>query len=124
MLEDINRRRYPRREFAGEVFIEQVSQLNGESEILQCTGLDASQTGLRVETGVALPVGAFLRIGVEAPGEPETLYLVGEVRWCDNADDGHCLSGFRLVDDGGSDFQKWKATVHLMERESAAASGD
>lgn len=102
------------------VFIELVSPRMGNNEsgkVTKCKTLDISGDGLRVSLEQELTVGAILQIGMQVPESPDTLYLAGEVRWC-NADENvaqRWTAGFKLMNAENSDIQSWIALVAKME---------
>jgi hypothetical protein len=121
MTDTPNKRMKPRFEFAGEVFVESFSLADGSSLILRCKASDASENGLKVETEAELTEGAFLRIGVEAPGRQEPLYLVGEVKWSKvvDATNNRYFAGFRFVNDDGHDLKEWQALITRFTENAA-----
>jgi len=62
-------------------------------------------------------LGAILQIGVELAGEEHTLYLTGEVKWCERDNRGETLwqVGFELLNASDSDIDIWKAQLDKMD---------
>ena len=114
-------RRYKRLPVESKVFIELRSPAPGGDDpgkIALCRTTNISQRGLRVQLGTELEAGSILQIGVDLPDSRETLYLAGEVRWCDPAPEegpNHWAAGFLLLDAEGSDLEMWRALLEDMD---------
>ena len=79
--------------------------------------MDVSQDGLRASLDEPLPEGAILQIGVDLPGRTDTLYLVGEVRWCQLLGDEapRWRAGFHLLNATATDRAAWATLLVAME---------
>lgn len=115
------KRKYLRMPAHNRVFIELEApgyQDENPSKIAQCHSLDVSRTGLRVHLDQALVVGAILQIGVEIHDRDNTLYLAGEVKWCDPDPDttNGWVAGFKLMDAAQSDIDHWYTLWAILER--------
>lgn len=62
-------------------------------------------------------LGAILQIGVAVPGSQDTIYLVGDVRWClpDRDTPGAWLCGFQLMNANESDIKSWIELITNLE---------
>ena len=115
------KRSHTRLSFEGNIFVELVSPGTAENqtrEIASCLTRDVSQNGLRVGINQELDIGAILQIGVELSGQENTLYLTGEVKWCERDDSGKTLwqVGFELMNASDSDIDAWREQLANMER--------
>ena len=113
-------RRHLRLPVESTVFIELVSPevgIAGSGKLAICKTLDVSRGGLRVSLEHELVAGAILQIGVELPDSSETLYLAGEVKWCqaNQAPGTGWSAGFAILNAGGSDIDSWVALLASME---------
>lgn len=118
MSED--KRRHLRLPVESAVFIELVSPLAGNAQsgqVARCKTLDVSRGGLRVNLSRPLLTGSILQIGVELPGSDDTLYLAGEVRWCnpDPLRPGTWMAGFAVLDAADSDIDLWLNLLAELE---------
>ena len=114
------RRKHLRLPIESNTFIELVSPrvgLNDPGRVIACKSLNASREGLQVALEEEITVGAFLQIGIDLPDADNTLYLVGEVRWClPNKDEQDSwMAGFRLLKADNSDIDRWVALISTME---------
>ena len=114
------RRKHLRLPIETSTFIELVSPRVGQKDsgrIIACKSLNASREGLQVALPEEITVGAFLQIGVDLPDADNTLYLVGEVRWCLPGKDGEnaWMAGFQLVKSDDSDIDRWVELISSME---------
>jgi len=113
-------RSHRRLSFEGNIFVELLSpgtENNQPREIACCQTRDVSQNGLRVGINRELEIGAILQIGVELSGQDNTLYLTGEVKWCERDDSGKTLwqVGFELMNATDSDIDAWRAQLVDMD---------
>ncbi len=113
------KRRHQRLSFEGTIFIELASPGLGrdhQGEVVICKTIDISRYGLKVGVNRKLTVGAILQVGVELSGEDSTLYLAGEVKWCEQgpADAGQWLVGFEILNANDSDVDTWCALLDEM----------
>ena len=115
-----DKRRHLRLPIQSTVFIELVSPGVGNASagrVVTCKTLDVSRGGLRVSLAQELIVGAILQIGGDLPDNRETLYLAGEVRWCEQAEGSEALwfAGFQLLNADTSDIDSWIALLAGMD---------
>ena len=85
--------------------------------VVVCKSLDVSRGGLQVVLEEEAILGAILQIGVAIPGSQDTIYLVGDVRWClpDLNTPGAWLCGFQLMNANDSDIKDWIELVTNLE---------
>jgi hypothetical protein len=115
----VEKRRHQRLNFEGTIFIELVAPGMGshDGEVVRCTTIDISRSGLRVRLDRELTVGAILQIGVDLTNKEETLYLAGEVKWCGREEsvEESWLVGFELMNANDSDIEIWRAALAAMD---------
>ena len=115
------KRRHPRLPVASKVFIELRSPALGGSDpgkIALCSTTNIFQRGIRVQLATELQPGSILQIGIDLPDSRQTLYLAGEVRWCDpSPEEGpdRWAAGFMLLDAEGCDLEIWRTLLEEME---------
>tara|TARA_R110002072_G_scaffold196052_1_gene353486 strand:+ start:39 stop:395 length:357 start_codon:yes stop_codon:yes gene_type:complete len=116
----LEKRQWQRLEERSTIFIETLC--SGEqnlqpTEIVICSSVEVSETGVRVCVDDTLQTGAILQLGVQQHGQEQTLYLVGEVRWCaaDPERSGSYCVGFELLESDGTDYQAWSNMVRAAE---------
>ena len=115
------KRRHPRLPVESKVFIELRAPGLGGSEpgkIALCRTTNISQRGIRVQLATELQAGSILQIGIDLPDSRQTIYLAGEVRWCDPAPEegpDRWAAGFMLLDAEGCDLELWRALLDDME---------
>ena len=85
--------------------------------VVVCKSLDVSRGGLQVVLEEEPILGAILQIGVAIPGSQDTIYLVGDVRWClpDRDAPGAWLCGFQLMNANDSDIKSWIEVITNLE---------
>jgi hypothetical protein len=81
-------------------------QLNDTS--LTCTTVDVSESGMKVSTGMAIPVAT--RLGLRLDVASQLYRLEGEVRW--SRDEGRHYVGL-LIDEQSPDFVAWTRMFEL-----------
>ena len=114
------RRKHLRLPIESNTFIELASSRMGQNDsgrVVACKSLNASREGLQVALEDEITVGAFLQIGIDLPDAENTLYLVGEVRWCLPSKDeqGSWMAGFQLLEADNSDIDRWVKVISAME---------
>jgi Tfp pilus assembly protein PilZ len=122
------KRRHERLAFQGTIFIELLARGMGghEGEVLVCKTIDISHAGLRVEVKRRLTVGAILQIGVDLSSAQDTLYLAGEVIWCqkDETLADNWLVGFELMNANDSDIEAWRRALTEMGSTESSSSNN
>ncbi|MDC0362565.1 PilZ domain-containing protein [Halioglobus sp.] len=90
---------------------------NEAGRVVACKSLDVSRGGLQVVLEEQAILGAILQIGVAIPGSHDTIYLVGDVRWCipDQNAPGAWLCGFQLMNANDSDIKSWIELITILE---------
>lgn len=108
----VEKRQWHRLEEQSTIFIETLSsgdQPQYPTEIVICSSVEVSATGVRVCVDDALEPGSILQLGVQLHEMQQPLYLVGEVRWCaaDPQRSGSHYVGFELIESNGTDYLAW-----------------
>ena len=96
--------------------------------VLACNTRNVSRGGLLLSLEQEVTVGAILQIGVDLPAASDTLYLVGEVRWCtaaSNADEQApgWYAGFQILNARDTDIARWVELIGAMETSQAKPPG-
>jgi PilZ domain-containing protein len=115
-----DKRQHQRIEAVQAIFIEVVdrgSRSEAENKIVRCETVDVSVGGLRVLLPDAIETGSRLNLAVPMDGWKENLELVGEAKWCGEAEGkpGYWV-GLELKDTSRENMEKWCKIVHLMSR--------
>jgi hypothetical protein len=88
---------------------------NAAASIVRCTTCRVSGSHLWANLDQALAVGSTLQVAVELPAAADTLYLVGEVRWCHPLPGTGAEPGWRaelaLHNADDSDIRDWVKLV-------------
>lgn len=87
------------------------------SVLITCCSLNISRKGLQAELEQEVLVGAILQFAVDLPDPEQTLFLVGEVIWCQPGEkpEGTWLAGFQILNAAGSDIEHWIAMIEELE---------
>jgi hypothetical protein len=114
------RRKHQRLPITCTTFIELLSPRLGHSEsgeMITCSTVNVSRSGLQVILTDPLTVGAILQIGVDLPNANDTLYLAAEVRWCLLSNDEHqpWMAGFQILNASDSDIERWETLITALE---------
>jgi hypothetical protein len=115
----VEKRQWHRLEEQSTIFIEILSsgdEPQQQTEIVICSSVEVSPTGVRVCVDDALEPGSILQLGVQLHGAQQPLYLVGEVRWCaaDPKRSGSYYVGFELIESDGTDYLAWNEMVSAI----------
>ena len=113
------RRNHQRLPLASTTFIELLAPGPGQSEsgkMVTCSTMDVSRGGLQVKLSESLILNTILQIGVDLPNAADTLYLAGEVCWCQPSNDEQHprMAGLQILHANGSDIDTWIALVEAM----------
>jgi hypothetical protein len=116
-------RRHQRHLLEASTFIELVSPAMISAEpgkLSACKTQKVSQSGLQLSLKEQVTPGLILQIGVHLPSVAETLYLAGEVKWCNiNADTKMpWVAGFELLNDKESDINRWVEIMIAMDAQA------
>lgn len=114
------RRTHRRVPLAARTFIELLAPGVDHSEtakIVTCSTMDVSREGLQVKVPQTLILNSILNIGIDLPDAADTLYLAGEVCWCQPGNDQHPprTAGLQILNANGSDIDTWVTLIEAME---------
>lgn len=114
------RREHLRLPMESTTFIEVLSPGLDQGEpakMVTCSTMDVSREGLQVKLSETLILNTILQIGVDLPNAADTLYLAGEVCWCQPSNDEQHprVAGFQILNANGSDIDTWAALIEAME---------
>lgn len=80
--------------------------------VVRCSTKDVSATGLRIQLDQPVPEGFLLELWVEVSNHPTKFYLAGEVKWCQELDEGkRYLVGVHLNEADTDDFKQWQEVL-------------
>jgi Tfp pilus assembly protein PilZ len=87
--------------------------------VVRCSTKDVSVSGLRIQLDQPVPEGFLLELWIEVSNHPTKFYLAGEVKWCQELDEGkRYLVGVELKEADTDDFKQWQEV--LAEKSSDA----
>ncbi|MDX9875634.1 MAG: PilZ domain-containing protein [Spongiibacteraceae bacterium] len=108
-----DRRREARLAEQAMVFVECLAtepDSSAPGSIVLCRALDMSPGGMQVLIDQAVPAGSILRLCTHLRGATDDLFLVGEVRWQRQTEDGY-WTGFQFYDSDQTDIAAWQAAL-------------
>ena len=74
--------------------------------VVRCSTKDVSANGLRIQVDQSVQEGFLLELWVEVSNHPTKFYLAGEVKWCQELDEGkRYLVGVELKETDTEDFK-------------------
>jgi len=80
--------------------------------VVRCSTKDVSANGLRIQLDQPVPEGFLLELWVEVSNHPTKFYLAGEVKWCQELDEGkRYLVGVELKETDTEDFKQWQEVL-------------
>ena len=80
--------------------------------VVRCSTKDVSATGLRIQLDQQVPEGFLLELWIEVSNHPTKFYLAGEVKWCQELDEGkRYLVGVHLKEADTDDFKQWQEVL-------------
>ena len=80
--------------------------------VVRCSTKDVSANGLRIQLDQSVPEGFLLELWVEVSNHPTKFYLAGEVKWCQELDEGkRYLVGVELKETDTEDFKQWQEVL-------------
>ncbi len=80
--------------------------------VVRCSTKDVSANGLRIQLDQPVPEGFLLELWVEVSSHPTKFYLAGEVKWCQELDEGkRYLVGVELKETDTEDFKQWQKVL-------------
>ena len=79
---------------------------------MRCSTKDVSANGLRIQLDQPVPEGFLLELWIEVSNHPTKFYLAGEVKWCQELDEGkRYLVGVELKETDTEDFKQWQEVL-------------
>ena len=86
--------------------------------VVRCSTKDVSERGLRIQLDQHIPKGFNLELWVEISSHPSKFYLAGEVKWCEEVEQGkRYLVGVELDEDKTEDMATWRKVLDGGELE-------
>jgi hypothetical protein len=118
-----NSRRHRRLPASCRLFIELLAPEPGSAERgehLACESRDLSRQGLSLRLPRPLQVGAVHQLGIEFFSREQPLFLVGEIRWCEesSAQPGVWEAGFALLSSRDTDMAEWQSLLQVLDKEA------
>ena len=109
-----NRRRHVRLQRDDKLFIQVLAASESPSlvgETLQCSTLDVSESGVRVEISCEVPVLSEIDLWIDVKACAQKYFMHGLVKWCYEADPEKPLFqiGIELLAVPFTDFDDWQA---------------
>lgn len=90
--------------------------------VVRCSTKDVSSQGIRIQLDQQLPEGFLLELWIEISNHTSKFFLTGEVKWCQELDEGkRYLIGVELKEGETEDFKLWQEVLGGNEN---AALGD
>jgi hypothetical protein len=87
--------------------------------VVRCATKDVSAQGIKIQLDQQLPEGFLLELWIEISNHTGKFYLAGEVKWCQELDEGkRYLIGVELKEGEGEDLKLWQEV--LGDNEAAA----
>ena len=86
--------------------------------VVRCSTKDVSPEGLRIQLDQPVPEGFKLELWVEISNHPSKFYLAGEVKWCQEVEEGkRYLVGVHLTEGKTEDLELWQKVLDEKEAE-------
>ncbi|MEE9267448.1 MAG: PilZ domain-containing protein [Gammaproteobacteria bacterium] len=80
--------------------------------VVRCSTKDVSSQGIRIQLEQQLPEGFLLELWVEISNHTRKFFLAGEVKWCQELDEGkRYLIGIELKEGETEDFKLWQEVL-------------
>ena len=80
--------------------------------VVRCSTKDVSSRGLRIQLDQRVPKGFQVELWVEISNHPTKFYLAGEVKWCEEVEEGkRYLVGVELSEDKTEDLELWQKVL-------------
>ena len=84
--------------------------------VVRCSTKDVSRRGLRIQLDQRVPEGFHLELWVEISSQPTKFYLSGEVKWCQEVEEGkRYMVGVELKEDKTEDLEKWEKALEASQ---------
>lgn len=115
MSENKDRRKHSRQSRDERVVVQIVSSTRDTlppGTVVRCSTKDVSPQGLRIQLDQKVPEGFLVELWVEISNHPNKFYLAGEVKWCQELDEGkRYLVGVQLTEGKTEDLEQWKKVL-------------
>lgn len=111
-----NRRRYGRLQSDDKLFVQVLAASESSwlvGETLQCSALDVSASGVRVQVACEVAVHSEIDLWIEAQACAQKFFMHGLVKWCYEVDAEHNIYqlGVELLNVPFTDFEEWRAIL-------------
>ena len=84
--------------------------------VVRCSTKDVSSRGIRLQLDQQVPEGLQLELWVEISNHPTKFYLAGEVKWCQELDEGERhMVGLELTERDAGDLEHWQKALESYE---------
>lgn len=115
MSDKKDRRQHPRQPRDERVVVQIVSSTRDTlppGTVVRCSTKDVSAEGLRIQLDQKVPEGFHLELWVEISNHPSKFYLAGEVKWCQEIEEGkRYLVGVSLAEGKTEDLDQWRTLL-------------
>ena len=115
MSENKDRRKHSRQSRDERVVVQIVSSTRDTlppGTVVRCSTKDVSAQGLRIQLDQKVPEGFLVELWVEISNHPNKFYLAGEVKWCQELDEGkRYLVGVQLSEGKTEDLDLWQKVL-------------
>jgi len=122
MSTDKDRRQHARQPRDERVIVQVVSSTRDTlppGTVVRCSTKDVSTGGIRIQLERQLPEGFLVELWIEISNHAGKFFLAGEVKWCQELDDGkRYLIGIELKEEGTGDFKLWQEVVGANETDA------
>ncbi len=86
--------------------------------VVRCSTKDVSPEGLRIQLDQQVPEGFELELWVEISNHASKFYLAGEVKWCQELEEGkRYLVGVSLSEGKTEDLELWRSLLDGNEND-------
>lgn len=90
--------------------------------VVRCAAKDVSSQGIKIQLDQQLPEGFLLELWIEISSHAGKFFLAGEVKWCQELDEGkRYLIGVELKEGETEDFKLWQ---EVLGSDDTAALGN
>lgn len=80
--------------------------------VVRCATKDVSPRGIRIQLDQQVPEGFLVELWIEISNHPSKFFLAGEVKWCQELDEGkRYLVGVELKEGETEDFKLWREVL-------------
>lgn len=108
--------RQPRDERVVVQIVSSTSETLPPGTVVRCSTKDVSPDGIRIQLGQQVPEGYLLELWIEISNHPNKFFLAGEVKWCQELEEGkRYLVGVELKEGQAEDFKLWQEVLGKNE---------